>query len=52
MEHKKEEILKIRITKEQREAYHIWCEKHGFKMSKRIREFMNKEMKSENNKVI
>ena len=42
---KKSEILKIRITKEQRDLYSKWCKEHGFHMSKRIREFMNKEVR-------
>lgn len=46
MVHIKEEILKVRITKEQRDAYRKWCENHGFQMSKRIRDFINKEMKT------
>ena len=42
--HNKDEILKIRITKEQREAYSKWCKEHKLHMSKRIRDFIDREM--------
>jgi len=45
--HNKDEILKIRITKEQRESYSKWCKEHKLHMSKRIREFIDSEMKKD-----
>ena len=47
MVHKKTSVLKIMITKEFREAYKIYCQKNGYNMSRRIREFMRKELKGE-----
>jgi len=50
--HNKNEILRIRITKEQREAYSKWCKEHKLHMSKRIRDFIDRELSQTDDKVI
>jgi len=42
---RKEEIFRIRIERNLRDAYKYYCAKRSFVMSERIREFMKKEIK-------
>ena len=52
MADKKTEVLRLRVTKEEKETVKEFCERHGCEISTFMREAMVREMRRRDGKVL